>query len=326
MTATHHAAATFTIAGLSCEPGHRAEGLIPVGTSSYGVDLGIPLLVVNGAVPGPVLCVDAGVHGDEYDGQEAIRRVVAETDPATLRGTLVGIPCMNTPAFEAASRVSGLDHANLNRIFPGDADGSYSLRLAATFVEKVVPAIDMLVDLHTGGTYGEIAPLTIVQGGYESLAEPIGLAAGHALIWKGGKWGGTVRHPTLAAGKPAITVEAGGGTYRESTVDLHAESVRNIMRHLGMVTGEARLRESYTEVTGTFARSSAGGFFVGHAEPGEECKAGDVLATIVDHYGHMLEEVRAPGDGIVLWTRRIRTVRPGDEVVIFGAIQGEIRP
>jgi predicted deacylase len=327
MTATESAAgATYTLGSLRCAPGERAEGLIPVGTSSYGVELGIPLLVVNGTAPGPVLCVDAGVHGDEYDGQEAVRRIVAETDPATLRGTLVGIPCMNTAAFEAASRVSGLDHANLNRIFPGDADGSFSLRLAATFVEQVVPAIDVLVDLHTGGTFGEIAPLTIVQGGFEELATPIGLAAGHQLIWKGGKWGGTVRHPTLQAGKPAITIEAGGGTYREQNVDLHVGSIRNIMRQLGMIDGEVELRETYTEVAGTFARCAAGGFFLDYAEPGDECKAGDLLAAIVDHYGHTLEEVRAPQDGIVLWQRRIRTARPGDEVVIFGEVRGEIRP
>jgi predicted deacylase len=317
---------TYTIGRLSCPPGERAQGLIPVGVSTYGVELGIPLIVVNGAEPGPVLCVDGGVHGDEYDGMEAVRRVLAETDPATLRGTLVGIPCVNTPAFEAAARTSGLDHANLNRIFPGDPDGSYSQRLAATFVEQVIPAVDALVDLHTGGAYGEIAPLTIVQGGYEELATAIGLAAGHPLIWKGGKWGGTARLSALQAGKPAITVEAGGGTYREETVALHVRSVRNIMRQLGMIDGAAELLGSYTEVSGTFARSATGGFFVGHADPGEECKQGDLIARVVDHYGATLEEVRAPQDGIVLWVRRIRTVQPGDEVVIFGAVEGEIRP
>ncbi|MEU3938128.1 M14 family metallopeptidase, partial [Streptomyces sp. NPDC029044] len=109
----------YSIGPLTVAPGERAHGLIPVGTSSYGVELGIPLIVVNGVQDGPVLCVDAGVHGDEYDGQEAIRRVLAEIDPATLRGTIVGIPCLNTPAFEAAARASGIDHLNLNRIFPG---------------------------------------------------------------------------------------------------------------------------------------------------------------------------------------------------------------
>ena len=318
--------APYTIGPVTCAPGERAQGLIPVGAHSYGVQLGIPLLVVNGTTPGPVLCVDGGIHGDEYEGMEAVRRAVAATDPGTLRGTLVGIPCMNTPAFEAGARTSGLDHANLNRIFPGDADGSYSLRLAATFVDQIIPVIDALVDLHTGGTFGEIAPLTIVQGGFEELATPIGLAAGHELIWKGGSWGGTARLSTLQAGKPAITIEAGGGTYREETVDLHLGSVRNIMRQLGMIEGDAELRTGYTAVSGTFARSTDGGFFLAHAAPGEQCKEGDRIGTITDHYGTVLEEVRAPWDGIVLWVRRLRTVRPGDEVVIFGGVEGEIRP
>ena len=316
----------FSIGPVTVAPGRRAQGVIPVGTSTYGVELGIPLMVVNGAHPGPVLCVDAGVHGDEYDGQQAVRQVMAESDPTTLRGTLVGIPCMNTPAFEVAARTSGLDYANLNRIFPGDPEGSYSFRLAATFVAQVVPVIDALVDLHTGGTFGEIAPLTIIQSGYEELATGIGLAAGHELVWKGGKWGGTVRHPTLAAGKAAITIEAGGGAYRQETVGLHVNAVRNIMKYLGMIDGAAELRDSYTAVTGTFARSSAGGFFLGHAEPGEQCKEGDLIAHVVDHYGNTLEEIRAQQDGIVLWVRRLRTVRPGEEVVIFGAVEGDFTP
>src|SRR4051812_9530099 len=129
MTVAGDTTTAYTIGSLTCPPGARAEGLIPVGVSSYGVELGMPVIVVNGVAPGPVLCVDGGVHGDEYDGMEADRRVVAETDPATLRDTLVGIPCVNTPAYEAAARTSGLAHANLNRIFPGDPDGSFSLRL-----------------------------------------------------------------------------------------------------------------------------------------------------------------------------------------------------
>lgn len=317
---------TYAIGPVKCASGERAQGLIPVGIGTHGEELGIPVLVVNGAFDGPVLCVDAGVHGDEYDGMESVRRIVAELDPATLRGTVVGIPCMNTAAFDSATRTSALDHANLNRIFPGDADGSFSLRLAAAFVAQVVPAIDALVDLHTGGTFGEIAPLAIVQNGFEELATAIGLAAGHEFIWKGGAWGGTARSSVLAAGKPAITIEAGGATYREEIVELHLASVRNILRQLGMVDGEVELRESYTAVTGTFARSTTGGFFLAHAEPGDSCTAGQLLGSIVDHFGEVLEEVHAPEDGVVLWQRRVRTVQPGDEVVIFGAVQGEIRP
>lgn len=323
---TDTAKGVYQIGPVKCAPGERATGMIDVGVGTYGAQLGIPVIVVNGVETGPVLCVDAGVHGDEYEGMEAVRRIAAELDPATLRGTFVGIPCVNVAAFDAASRTSGLDHANLNRIFPGDADGSISLRLAATFTDRVIPAIDVLVDLHTGGTFGEIAPLTIVQRGFEDLATKLGLAAGHELIWKGGAWGGTARAATLQAGKPAVTLEVGGGTYREEVVAVHAESVRNILRHLGMIDGDAVLRECYTAVTGSFARAKAGGFFLAQAEPGQTCSAGDLIATVVDHFGEVREEVVAPVDGVVLWVRRLRTVQPGEEVVIFGPVEGEIQP
>ena len=269
-----------------------------------------------------MLCVDAGVHGDEYDGQEAIRRVLAEIDPATLRGTVVGIPCLNTPAFEAAARASGIDHLNLNRIFPGDAEGSYSQRLAATFVEKVIPAVDAVVDLHTGGAYGEIAPLVILQGGYEDLATDIGARRRARAGLEGRQVGRHGPPPRPRGGQARHHHRVRRRHLPRGQRRAAHDSVRNILRSLGMIDGEAELRDTYTTVSGTFARSAAGGFFVAHAEPGETCKEGDLIATIVDHYGNTLEEVSAPQDGIVLWVRRIRTVHPGDEVVIFGEVAG----
>jgi hypothetical protein len=86
-----------------------------------------------------------------------------------------------------------------------------------------------------------------------------------------------------------------GGTYRETAVDLHVASVRNIMRQLGMAHDESKLRETYTAVTGTFARSAVGGFFLAHAEPRETCKEGDLIALVVeishgDHFKRVLGE------------------------------------
>jgi len=317
--------AAITIGPVVCPPGERASGLIEVAVGVDGAPIGIPVVVVNGAQPGPRLALSAGVHGDEYDPMAAVRRVLAETDPATLRGTLIGLPCVNTPAFDAAARTSGIDHGNLNRIFPGDAGGSISQRIAATFVEVVIPAIDALVDLHTGGVKGEIMPLTVVQAGFEELAYDLGRAIGHEVIWKGGRWGGTARIATLEAGKPAVTVEVGGGVYREEVVAAHAEAVRNAMRHLGMLDGEPAAPDTWTEVAGSFGRAAAGGFLELHMEPGERKRAGEPLATIVDHVGEVRERVAAPADGIVLWTRRLHTVQPGDELVIFGEVLEERR-
>ncbi|CAN5512983.1 N(2)-acetyl-L-2,4-diaminobutanoate deacetylase DoeB [soil metagenome] len=318
------ATSPFEIAGVRCEPGQRVDDTIRLSRSVNGDMLGIPVMILHGAFRGPVVAIQAGIHGDEYDGQQAVRELVASLDPASMHGTLLAIPCLNTAAFGAASRVSAIDQANMNRIFPGDADGTFSLRLAAYYVSTIVPVIDAMVDLHTGGQFGEITPLAIVQRGYEDMATELGLAAGHRVIWKGGSWGGTARASTLAAGKPAVTLEAGGGTYRDEVKDLHLRSITNILRFFGVIDGEAEFLERYDAVNATFSRAAVGGFYLARCEPGEVAEAGQVLAEIVDHYGTVVETITAPDAGIVLWVRRIRTINPGEETLIFGPIENQI--
>ena len=319
------AADVLKMGNASCAPGSRAQGLVEVAMGPDGHRMGLPVLIVNGASPGPRLCVGAGIHGDEYESMEAVRRLLREADPRTLRGALIGLPCVNPPAFEAATRTSGVDHLNLNRIFPGDANGSLSMRWAATFVAEVIPNVDAFVDMHTGGGFGVIAPCTIVQGGYEHLAMGLGLAVGHELIWKGGKWGGTARISVLEAGKPAVTVEiGGGGGCREETIALHLKGLRNALRYLKLVDGEPEVLREYKEIKGTFALASCGGFFRAGAVPGQVVKANDTLATIVNHFGDALEVITAPRDGLVLWIRWRPTIFPGEEAVIFADVVGSI--
>jgi uncharacterized protein len=316
-----------TIGSASCAPGSAARGTVDVAIGPDGHPMGFPVMIVNGALPGKRLCLAAAIHGDEYEGMEAVRRAMAEADPKTLRGALIGLPCVNVPAFEAAARCSGIDHLNLNRIFPGDKDSTLSMKWAATFVSEVIPNIDALIDIHSGGGFGEITPLTIVQAGFEELATGIGLAAGNDVIWKGGKWGGTARIATLQAGKPAITVEiGGGGGCPEGTVAAHAKVIRNVMRHLGLIEGVPGTPREYRVVKGTFAYSSMGGFFRQCARPGQSVKRGDVMGMIINHYGDVLEEVKASQDGLVLWVRTRCTTFPGEEVVIFGEILERMKP
>lgn len=317
---------TFDLGDVSAAPGERRRGAIFVTTNSNGEPIDMPIEVVHGAFAGPVIALGAGIHGDEYDSQQAVREVLAELDPATLHGTVVGMPCINTHAFAAATRVSGIDHANFNRIFPGDAEGTISYRQAVVFSDTLVPAVDIFIDLHTGGQFGEITPLVVVQRGYEDIAQELGFATGNRIVWKGGAWSGPARMSFLKAGKPAITVEAGGGTYRDDVVAHHAGSLRNILRHLRMIDGESVLNPSYPAVDATFARASVGGFYVARRTPGEDVKAGDVIAEIVDHFGEVRETVAAPQDGILLWVRRLRTVNPGEETMIFGPVEETLVP
>jgi predicted deacylase len=321
------AAEVVTIGNVSCAPGCSARGSVDVATGPDGHPMGFPVMIVNGALPGKRLCLVAAIHGDEYEGMEAVRRTMAGVDPKTLRGALIGLPCVNIPAFEVAARCSGIDHLNLNRIFPGDKDSTLSMKWAAKFVSDVIPNIDALIDLHSGGGFGEIVPLVIIQAGFEELATGIGLAAGNDVVWKGGKWGGTGRIATLQAGKPAITVEiGGGGGCQESTVALHVKVIRNVMRHLNLVDGTPETPREYRVVKGTFSYSSMGGFFRKIASPGQVVRRGEVLGAVINHYGDVLEEYTANQDGMVLWIRTRCTIFPGEETVIFGEIAERLTP
>ncbi len=311
----------------SCLRGSRGQGWVEVAPGPDGRPLGFPVLLVNGAQPGPRLCIGAGIHGDEYESMEAVRRLLQETDPCSLRGALIGLPCINPPAFQAGSRISPVDHLNLNRVFPGDANGTLSLRWAATFVREVIPNIDAFVDLHNGGAAGLIAPCTIVQGGYDDLAMPLGVAVGNDLLWKGGAWGGTARISTLQAGKPAVTVEiGGGGGFREETVSLHLTGLHNVMRVLKLVDGNPVSPREYKVIQGTLRQVSSAGFFRAAMRPGQAVKADEVLATVVNHFGETAEVLRAPRDGVVLWMRSRPPILPGDDAVVFAEVVDRITP
>lgn len=302
----------------------KISGSVPVAISTDGAALGIDFTLITGQRQGPCVCVQAGVHGDEYDGMESVRWLIRDLDPATLRGTVLAIPCLNTTAFTSATRAGGVDHVNLNRTFPGSAQGTITQRLAAAYLEHIVPAVDAVVDLHTGGGFGDITPLTVVQGGAEDLVAGMGKAAGNPILWRGGAWGGTARQAVIEAGKPAVTLEAGGGIYREDVAMHHYRSASNILRYFDVLDGEVEYATDYTWVNGTFARADAGGFARPLKLAGEYCDEGEKLVSVVDVHGNERASMSAPSDGIVLWNRVRRSVLPGDEIVIFGGVEVEV--
>ncbi|MDH3806969.1 MAG: succinylglutamate desuccinylase/aspartoacylase family protein, partial [Gammaproteobacteria bacterium] len=114
-----------------------------------GVPVSTPVLVVNGALPGPTLCLTAAVHGDELNGIEMVRRVMHDLAPSKVSGAIIGIPIVNVQGFRRGSRYLP-DRRDLNRYFPGNPNGSAAARIAYSFFTNVVAQCDALIDLHTG--------------------------------------------------------------------------------------------------------------------------------------------------------------------------------
>lgn len=301
----------------------KQTGWLRVADRPDGSDWRLPYLYVTGRAAGPTLVVTAGVHGDEYEGVEAIPRVFDGTDPDTLTGTLFMIPVCNVPAYEAIARSSPIDGLNLARTFPGDVDGSITQRIADVIATRILPPADFYIDLHSGGMMYDIPTLA----GYIHDSSEIGQRsrAGAEAFGAPVLWG----HPLpLAPGRtlssavdhnvPCIYTEARGGGYaRPEDVDCFARGVVNVMKWLGMLAGDPEADTPSHHLVGDGNIDEAiladtAGYFRPEVALLDDVERGQVLGTIRNFFGDVTAEILAPGNGTVIMLRRFHRVRVGD--------------
>lgn len=290
--------------------------------------------VVQGSAAGPVFLVTAGVHGDEYEGMEGIRRFVEQLDPASLRGTVIGIPLVNERAFEAMQRTHPGDQLDLARAFPGKFDGRPTERLAWALRHCVLPQCDFYCDIHAAGIHYEIAPLTGYQLGEDSFNERqyrACAAFGLPIIWATGYLPGRSLSAAREAGVPAIYAEyAGGGDCRAADVAHCAEALQRVAAALGMLEPapqlpfEGALVQDDSDQAGHLqaqGRAPASGFFRPRVKILDRVRRGDLLAEIADPLGRTLARIEAEQDGRVVMLRKTRYLRQGESGVSIIAMQ-----
>ncbi len=220
--------------GNTVEPGNRSR-FPALGTHGFEASfLNMPVFVARGAKPGPTLCVTAAIHGDETNSVEIARRVFAGIDAATLGGMLYMLPMVNADGFRSRNRVV-TDGRDLNRSFPGNANGSVASLLAYFVFTELAARCDALIDLHTGSNLRSNYPQVRVDLESEASTE-LAKQFGVGLILGGSAPEGSLRGEMLRAGIPAIIYEGGGPLlFQEEEVARGTEGVRNVMHYLGMV-------------------------------------------------------------------------------------------
>lgn len=212
-----------------------------VDLSAYGM-LQIPIVCIRNG-DGPTALLTAGNHGDEYEGQIALRNLARELEPAMLRGRIIMIPSLNYPAVEAGRRVSPIDEGNLNRLFPGRANGS-TTEMIAHYVDSVLfPLADVIIDLHSGGRSLDYAHTALAQhvddpAQNESLRTLLKVfGAPHSVLTTGSGGGGATTLYAAASrrGIPALTTELGSGaTLSPYGLEIAAQGTRRVLRHYGI--------------------------------------------------------------------------------------------
>ena len=311
---------SLAVGSVRAAPGTKATGFLDV----PGTPIRMPLTVVNGAAPGPLLSVTAGVHGSEYPAIEAAIRTAASLDARDVRGAVVIVHIVDVPAFTArAIYVCPLDGKNPNRLFPGNPAGTASERLAHTLFSEVIARAEYYVDLHGGDLNEALIPFTIMlESGTPAVdAQTMNLARAYGIryVVRGRVAGGTY---AAAAQRriPAILTEAGGqGLLQESALQIHLRGLRNVMRHLGILPGGPEPTGPVTLLTEFhWVTSAHGGLFYPDIAPGDRVARGQRVGETRDYFGRRLAEVTSPGDGIVLFTVTTPATNPQDPLFAVG--------
>jgi len=275
----------------------------------------VPLIAITGESPGPCFVAVAGVHGDEFEGPQAIWEIAQHLRPLSLRGTLLALPICNPWAYAAGLRTSpdAVDGRNLAREFPGNPAGSPTQRLAwalFTFVLKVQPAL--FLDLHSGGMRYKFVPMVGYRKGLgnERRSRAAARAFGLSALWEMTDHPGTFNTETARKGIPTVGVEmTGAGDCRPDDVAANCEGILNLMRWLAMLRDRPA-----PETAGPFHQtieivSPAEGFAIPVRSVGDEVRAGDLLARILSSFGEQVAEVQAPDAGRIWTMRHLRSIQ-----------------
>ena len=261
----------------------------------------IPCFRARGAQDGPSVSLIGGIHGCEYSSIAAVTRVMRELDEGELSGSITAVPVVSMESFRARSPfVVPADGKNLNRTFPGDPDGSYTDKLAHDIFTQLIEPADALLDLHGGDLVEALEPFALYA---DEPSRAIALAFGLPYVVRStDSLAGMTATAAANAGVAAIIAEAGGiGQLEEEAVQLLASGTRSALRHLGALPGEPDAPRSRDVGDFLWLRCRQAGFWAAAVKTGDEVPEGALLGEVRDLYGDVLEQVRAPAPGVLLF-------------------------
>ena len=282
----------------------------------------VPVGTAEGDEPGPTLVVLGGVHGTEYAAQDAVQRFWRSLDPGRLRGRVVVVLSVDPLALVAHSAyVNPVDGCNLNRVWPGRADGTITERITHRLTTEVISGADAVIDVHGGEWDEEIDCFVIAHETPDedvtARTRALALAVGFPLVELTPAAGAVLGAGTSAGEAarqriPALVLEAGGAGRREPrTLGYFAAALENALRHLGLVDGEVfrYAGEPVVMDHGVMLRSPVEGVLCPHAHLGQWIRAGEVFAEVTTAEGELLHQVVVEESGVVIDVIIARGVR-----------------
>ncbi len=304
----------FELAGMKVSPGRRKDLKVRISEFYTATPVFIPVTVIHGRSPGPVLYVTAAVHGNEINGLEMVRQVRMAVDPRRLRGTVILVMIANPIAFLTMTRDLP-DGRDLNRYFPGRERGSMASHIADMIFTKIVRRADYGIDLHTAS-----AGRTNLPHVRADMKRPVlrrmAAAFGCEVIFDMAGEEGTLRRAATQAGVPTIVYEAGEPLkFQTALIRRGVEGIRNVLADLKMAEFD-RASPAFQIIVDDhrWIRAERGGILMMKVKPGDVIEKGQDIAVNTKPFGTELRRLKAPYSGLVVGTATVPMAIPGSAV------------
>jgi len=303
----------------SLEPGEKFSSQYEIeGLSS------IPYTLIKGKCSGNTVLITAGVHSAEYVGIQAAIELSQEISAENVCGNIVIVPLANVSGFEHRTMSMVYeDGKNLNRVFPGNSEGSAAERIAYTLFNDFILGSDYYIDLHCGDGYEQLTPYVYYVGGCrkEHYAKELASCVNVPYIVRSNTLSGGAYNAASSASVASILIERGGlGLFSREEIDADKEDVRNILKFMRIIDGDAN-RYSQIEFSNViYEDAPIGGCWYPAKKAGDKVHKGEVLGEIRDYFGSTVHTCYALSDGIILYQTYSLTVLRNGPMIAYGIL------
>ncbi|WP_339862122.1 succinylglutamate desuccinylase/aspartoacylase family protein [Paremcibacter congregatus] len=305
------------IAGKRIPPGKRMKIEIPIARLFDDTEMSMPVMVIRGRESGPVLFLSAAIHGDEINGVETIKRLLANKRiNSKIKGTLIAMPIVNAYGFNSNSRYLP-DRRDLNRCFPGSETGSLGGQIAHILMREIIEKSTHGIDLHTGAIHRSNLPqirADLTDPETETLAKAFGVP----VIIDSNTRDGSLRQAALEKGIPMLLFEGGEALrYEEKVIQTALMGILSVMESIGMIAPKERKRRKrpenvYIARTSYWVRAPHSGSLRVRVKLGAMVKEGQTLGVISDPYGSYMAKVKSHRTGIIIGMTMLPLLNQGD--------------
>lgn len=309
----------FSILGKEILPGQSVELSMNVAKLHSHTPVQVPVFVDRAEKDGPVLLLMAGMHGDEINGMEIIRRVIRKKWNKPIAGTIICLPVFNIFGYLNVQRELP-DGRDLNRCFPGSKNGSLASQFAFQFMKEIAPHVDMVIDFHTGAAQRSNSPQIRCL-----ISDPVSMELANVFsppfIVHSNYIAKSVREALNKIDKKILLFEGGkANSIDEEVVEEGLAGIQRVLNHLHMRSFklEPHERQPIIIESSKWLRAPSSGVFRAYKQNGELVHEGTVLGIVCDPFGGVENKVKAHMEGYLICVSESPLVNKGDAIFHIG--------